>query len=168
MLSHSGHICTWEKVRLAGSGMTWYVCAHFFFLNLLKLSYPLIHSFQTYQIMLETVRTFSTILIHYLWWEYVQRSVLWDVLSGVPLKSNPDKAVKRRQSTHFTTDHLRRLAPQLPNSPILRHKSIRHNYKSQCWQGSTWCCFFSWMFLFIPLLYWSNYIFGGKQTIMKK
>lgn len=70
--------------------------------------------------MLAVVRAFFLILTHRLWWEYAQRSVLYEVPHAVPLNPNADKAMESSQSTHFTTFCLRRPAPQLPNSPHSR------------------------------------------------
>lgn len=143
--------------------MIWYLCSPLLFLNLLKFSYSLAHSFQNLQIMLETVRPFFKILIHHLQWEYVQRSALWKVLSRIPLNFNPEKVMKCRQNAHFSTNSLRRPVPQLPAVPILKDERVRHTCKSQCWQESCDVVLFFWMFLFIPILYWNKDILDESR-----
>ena len=143
--------------------MIWYLCSPLLFLNLLKFSYSLAHSFQNLQIMLETVRPFFKILIHHLQWEYVQRSALWKVLSRSPLNFNPEKVMKCRQNAHFSTNSLRRPVPQLPAVPILKDERVRHTCKSQCWQESCDVVLFFWMFLFIPILYWNKDILDESR-----
>lgn len=64
--------------------------------------------------MLETAKAFLTVLAHHLWWEYIQRSVLWEILSAVLLNPDPDK--KCSWSTPFTIYLLRRHDPQLLDS----------------------------------------------------
>lgn len=143
--------------------MIWYLCSPLLFLNLLKFSYSLAHSFQNLQIMLETVRPFFKILIHHLQWEYVQRSALWKVLSRIPLNFNPEKVMKCRQNAHFSTNSLSRPVPQLPGVPILKDERVRHTCKSQCWQESCDVVLFFWMFLFIPILYWNKDILDESR-----
>lgn len=119
--------------------------------------------------MLAVVRAFFLILTHRLWWEYAQRSVLYEVLHAVPLNPNADKAMESSQSTHFTTFCLRRPAPQLPNSPhsrLLKPSGILIKLNADTEAHDV--AFFLNVSIYSLFVLKQWHIFGGKPTTMKK